>query len=396
MNVKAATHAVLAATAALFAGSNAIAAETLPPIPNLAGKVLTVRGPVDPASLGETLMHEHIFIDFQEPAPVVRKKATEVGRSLRPLSWATLDSIRAGQASLDNGMLVDFEESLAEVMEFKRRGGGTIVDVSNFGLGRDPDALLQVSQASDLNVVMGAGWYAKEFHPLNMDRLTVEEMTRTIVRDIVIGAEGTNVRSGIIGEVGIGGHPLTDNELKSVRASARAARLTGAPISFHVGGYREEKFRVLDVVESEGVNLRNVVMGHSNSLAVDIPFARRLLARGVFIEFDYLGAPGSPGGYLSDRNDFKVARGIAQLVKEGFADRIVLSHDVCQKIQLKKYGGAGYFYIHDYFLPALKRMGVSEADIDLMMVQNPRRALTFVAPQPRLPANATARVNTNL
>ncbi|MFO1466367.1 MAG: hypothetical protein U1F35_08005 [Steroidobacteraceae bacterium] len=141
------------------------------------------------------------------------------------------------------------------------------------------------------------------------------------------------------------------------RARAPAPGRRARAASFHVGGYREEKFTILDIVASEGVDMKRVVMGHSNSLALDLPLARRILARGVTIEFDWLGALGSPGGFLGASDDLKVARGLVQLIKEGYAGQIVLAHDVCTKLQLKKYGGLGYTYIDDYFLPRLRRWG---------------------------------------
>jgi phosphotriesterase-related protein len=352
-----------------------------PAIPNIAGKVLTVHGPVAPSTLGETLMHEHIFVDFQLPMPEHSKHATEVGISIQPLSLANLAAVRAGVWNADNDSLRDFDTSYEELLDYKRGGGGTVVDVSNIRLGRDPNALNRMSYATGLNIVMGAGWYQKRYHPLNMDQLTLEAMTGTIVRDIAVGVDGTSVRSGIIGEIGINGNPLTPNEIKSTRASARASRLTGAPMSFHVGGYREEKFKILDLVAAEGVDLQRVVMGHSNSLALDLPLARRVLARGVTLEFDWLGALGSPGGYLGASDDIKVAQGLVQLVKEGYGDRIVISHDVCTKLQLKKYGGLGFTYIDDYFLPTLRKMGLSATDIHKIMIDNPARQLTFEAPQ---------------
>jgi phosphotriesterase-related protein len=99
------------------------------------------------------------------------------------------------------------------------------------------------------------------------------------------------------------------------------------------------------------------------------------------IEFDWIGAPGSPGGYLGPLHDRKIAQGMARLVKEGYVDQILLSHDICTKIQYKKYGGFGYTYINDYFLPVLHEMGVKEEDIHKIMVENPARALTFMKPQ---------------
>jgi phosphotriesterase-related protein len=351
------------------------------PVPNMAGKILTVTGPIEPSQLGSTLMHEHIFIDFQNPVTrAAISRATDLRVHLSKVALDTLHDVRyRGIPNRDNLYLDSLRESIAEVMEFKQRGGGAIVDVSSIGLGRDPNALVQVAHATGLQVVMGAGWYQKQFHPSDMDRRTVEQLTEVIVRDVTVGAEGTGVRSGIIGEIGIDGDPLTENELKSVRAAARASRITGAAVTFHRGGVGEEKFRVLDAMAAEGADLRRVVMGHSNNIAIDVPFMKRLLDRGVFIQFDTLGRPRTALGGV---DDFKVARGIAELVKAGYADRITLSHDVCNKIHQKAYGGFGFSYISDHFLPVLRDLGVSDADTQKMMVENPRRVLTFVAPQP--------------
>ena len=363
------------------AGTNQAATTT--GIPNLAGKVLTVVGLVDPEVLGQTIMHEHIFIDFQNPVARANiSQATDMGLHLSPVSLNVLSEVRFRRTpNRDNLYLTDFGEAIDEVMEFKRHGGQTIVDVTSIGLGRDPHALQQVSQTTGLSIVMGAGWYQKQFHPADMDSRTIEELTDVIVRDIVVGAQGTSVRSGIIGEVGINGNPLTENEMKSIRASARASRITGAAISFHVGGRGEEKFVVLEAVAAEGADLRRVIMGHSNSIADDLPFMKRLLERGVFVQFDTLGRP---DGRLGGVDDGKVARGIVELIEAGYADRILLSQDVCNKIQLKKYGGTGFSYVLENFLPALRDLGVEEEDIHKMMVENPVRALTFAAPEPSL------------
>jgi phosphotriesterase-related protein len=361
-------------------------AALLPPIPDMSGKILTVAGPMEPSALGQTLMHEHIFIDFQDPKPK-SSLAANISADRPSLSLQTLSATRSRRigSARDSQALGDFEEMRAEVLEFKKWGGQAIADMSNIGLGRDPQALWQMSNATGLAIVMGAGWYYKDYHPLDMDRRTVEQLSDRIVRDIVVGVDGTNIRSGIIGEVGITGNPLTENEVKSVRASARASRLTGAPISFHVGGYREEKFRVLDVIASEGVDLSRVVMGHSWSAARgedNLAFNRRLLERGVFIEVDYLGVIQAGAGVLGGRNDRAVAQGVMEMIRAGYGDRILVGHDICNKLQLKKYGGTGFSYISEYFLPELRHLGATDVDIQRIMIENPRHALTFVAPRP--------------
>lgn len=335
---------------------------TTPPIPNLAGKVLTVAGPIDPAALGQTLTHEHIFIDFKAPPPMVP-----------PVTGVSV--LKATQpAGARAAGLTDFDESLAEIQGFKKIGGGTIVDVTNFGLTRDPEALLRVSKASGLNVVMGAGWYQKALHPPDMAERTVEELTAILVRDVTLGAQGTSIRSGIIGEVGVNGKPLEANELKSVRASARAARITGAPMTLHSFATSEEMMAVLDIIASEGVELSRIVMGHTGGK--DAAYVDRLFQRGVFVEWDYMGqAPLPPAA------DLQRIESIAAAIKAGHADHVLLSHDICTQAQLKKNGGGGYTYISNVILPGLKARGISEDTVRKIMVDNPRRALTFVAPQ---------------
>lgn len=346
-------------------------------IPNLAGMVLTVQGPLDPSRLGTTLMHEHIFIDFKAPPPMV-PAPTGIG----VLREATPAAAGGG----GGGGLTNYRESLAEILKFKERGGGTIVDVSNFGLTRDPDALLRVSRESGLNVVMGAGWYMRTLHPADMSERTVGELTDIVVRDITVGAQGTSVRSGIIGEVGTGVFgekgPLTDNEVKSIRASARAARLTGAPISIHSFALPGELQRVLDIIAAEGVALDRVVMGHTGTGNVEA--MRKYTDRGAYVEFDFMGqAPGSMGssGSLEEAAE-RIATQVKTLIDAGLAHRILLAHDVCIQGQLTGNGGGGFAYISNHVLPALAAKGVDEATIRTIMVENPRRVLTFVAPQP--------------
>lgn len=351
-------------------------------IPDLAGRALTVAGPVDPAVLGQTLMHEHIFVDLRRP-PHARRPDEDGPEAAQPLTIENLARVRHGASNADNDVLDDFDEMLEEVTAFRERGGSTIVDVSS--MSRAPEKLRRISAASGLHVVMGAGYYTPTFHPVDMDDRTVDDLTDGIVRDIVVGVDGTGVRSGIIGEVGVGDvgagpGGLSENERKSVRASGRASRRTGAPITFHIGGQGEDKFTVMDILADEGVAPDNIVFGHANNLATDLDYGRRVLDRGVFIEIDFLCPPGSPWGALFLPGDQRALPGLVTLLGEGYAGQILLGHDVCQKIQLTRYGGKGFTYISDHYLPALRRRGVDDATIERLMVANPARALAFAAP----------------
>lgn len=387
-------HAHLRSSAVALAAMIATAAPTIaqertPPrpstIPNMAGKILTVTGPIDPSQLGQTLMHEHIFIDFQKPVPTAPKFANAEDAAFyeQPLTMATLHGNRySGRRVKGSNFLGDFQESYDEVMEFKKAGGGAIVDVSEIGLGRDPKALQKISNATGLDVVMGASWYTKDYYPPDMDARTVDELADVIIRDITVGVDGTQIRSGVIGEIGIDGGPLTPNELKVIRASARASRITGAPVSFHAGGVDEERLVSIDTVLSEGVMPAQIIMGHSGGITPNLPLVKKILAKGVYLQIDWLGVATGPAGVLGNRSDRTIAQVIVDLARQGYADRILLGHDICTKLQLKKYGGNGFSYINEYFLPVLRELGASEEDIHKFMVENPRRALTFAPPGP--------------
>lgn len=377
---------VLVGSAGLHAQSTGTQA-----IPNLAGKALTVQGPIDPAALGQTLMHEHIFIDFKAPETAVGYElAMQEAPQGAPANPGQNRGRGMGQGpgggNAGGGGLTNYDEQLAEVMQFKKAGGGTIVDVTNIGLSRNPEGLLRVSKASGLNVIMGAGWYMKTLHPADMNQRTVEDLTRIIVHDITVGVKDTGIRSGIIGEVGTGAFgdrgPLTENELKSVRASARASRLTGAPISFHSFAPPEEMQKALDIVQAEGVDLNHVVMGHTGT--GDVAAMKRYTDRGAYVEFDFIGqAAGSMGarGSLQEGAE-RLAANIKTLIDAGLTERILVAHDVCIAGQLTKNGGGGYAYISNMVVPALEAKGVSRKTIQTILVDNPRRVLTFVAPQP--------------
>jgi phosphotriesterase-related protein len=361
-----------------------------PAIPDLAGKILTVAGPIDPSAAGQTLMHEHIFIDFKAPPPMMPPPVgINVLKLTQPASAPARGQVgdRPGPVpgrGGGGGGLTDYDESLAEITAFKKVGGGTIVDVTNFGLTRDPEALLRISKASGLHVVMGAGWYQKALHPPDMSDRSVDELTNIVVNDVTVGAQGTRIRSGIIGEVGINGNPLIENELKSIRASARAARLTGAPMLLHSFAPPAEMMQALDIIASEGVDLTRVVMGHSGR---DISATRPFFDRGVYIEWDYMGQ----ADQMTPERAAQIATTIASAINAGFADKVLVAHDICTKAQLAKNGGGGYAYIATMIVPALRAKGISDETIRKILIDNPRRALTFVASQRAVPQAATAR-----
>ena len=357
-------------------GAHPGAEQDIPPIPDLAGKVLTVNGPVDPGVLGATMMHEHIFINQNHPSNSGPTEATRVGFYLRPLTMDMLGAVIMGYKNRDNLILGNEDMAVRELEGYRKQGGGALVDATSIGLGRDPRTLLRVSNTTGVHIIMGASWYTKSWHPQDMDDRSVESLTQEIVRDVTIGVGGSGIRSGIIGEVGTIGNPLTQNEIKVIRASGRAARFTGAAVSLHTAAYAgtNDQDKILDLLESEGADLRRVILGHSDSLVKDMPLLQGLLERGVYVEFDLLGEFPMLRKRVTAAH---VGEVILELIKMGYLERILLSQDVDRKISLKSYGGMGYSFVLEQFVPHLLKKGVTQAQIRTLVEENPHRGADF-------------------
>ena len=195
------------------------------------GKVQTVRGLIEPADMGVTLMHEHLLLDFRcryvPPPEVSRIRFGEAPVTPR----LRADLLYEPLANLDNLLLLDEADAIEEALEFKLAGGGTVVDTTTLGLGRDPLGLRRISAATGLHVSMGAGYYVHLAHPPDMDNRTEDQLFDEIVRDVEVGVGDTGITCGHIGEIGC--EAQTPNEMKVVRAAARAQRRTGAMLNIH-------------------------------------------------------------------------------------------------------------------------------------------------------------------
>ena len=354
------------------------------------GKIMTVAGPIDPDDLGTTIMHEHLFIALtKQVAPDERSPASDVALWREKLTLENLHLARTRRSIFDNWILSDEDLAIREAMEFRKMGGDSIVEMTSTGIHRDPEGLLRVSRATGLNIVMGSGWYQKAYHPPDMDELTVEDMGEEIVRDINIGVRDTGIRSGVIGEVGVQGraHRAQRGE-EHPRVGPRQPCDGRGDLLPPREGRGREKFQTLAIMDEEGVDRSRVIYGHSDSSAGDIPLLLELLEEGVYIQFDLMGRVGVPidlgpsdGGVgLTLPLTAMVAAAIPQLIGAGHVDQILLSQDVCTKVQLKAYGGTGYSYILETFLPHLRSRGVSDENIRKMMVENPKRVLTLAEP----------------
>ncbi len=304
-------------------------------------KVRTVLGDVDPSEIGITLIHEHIFF----------KTVNENG---------------------EDRQIIDFDGQIDELSVFIGQGGGCVVDQTTIELGRQPTMLARLAQETGLHIVASTGFYHEPWLPDMVREADVEAVTQIMIKDVDQGIDDTDIRAGFIGEIGSSEISTTELEEKVLRAAGQANQATGAAISTHtVAG--AEALRQIDILLEEGVDPQRVIISH-----VDLDHVEHLkmvAERGVFLSFDTIGQPRFRDEYRMTGDEIRLETLLA-IVKAGFEDQIVLSHDIRRVGRLRVNGGHGYGHLLGTFIPLLLK-NLSEATINKFLVQNPCRALAF-------------------
>lgn len=343
----------------------------------MAGKAQTVLGPVSVGELGITLPHEHLLIDFRV---MYREPQGASGRGLEPVGLQNhYDLLYDWTRNLDNLRLLDEATAIEEALLFRREGGRTLVDATSVGLGRDPLALQRIARATGLHVIMGAGYYVAAAHPPDIDGKTEDDIAREIVRDVTEGVGDTGARAGLIGEIGCS-WPWTANERKSVRAAAEAAKQTGAPLMIHPGRNPAAPEAHLEEVRRVGFDLGRVIMCHIDRTVSDPARLKAIAETGCYLEYDLFGSEVSyyPLSDFEMPSDAERMRQILWLGEQGHAPQILISHDICYKVRLARYGGHGFAHIPRRIVPRLRKKGLGEMEVQALIVGNPARAVTFV------------------
>jgi phosphotriesterase-related protein len=303
--------------------------------------VQTVAGPVEPGALGFTLTHEHVFLSM----------------------WA--DDGHSFMAQLD-----DEDVLAAELTAFREAGGGCVVDQTPGGSGRNPLGLRRLSERTGLAIVTGCGWYVEAFYadrePLS--RRTVGDITQQLLGEIRSGLDGTDVKPGIIGEIGAGQGWVSPLEERVHRAAARAQVESGLPLATHTLHHGAGRHQ-MSIFDDEGVDPARVCIGHCDTFP-SLDYCLEVARWGGYVSLDNVGLQ------LGD-HEAAVRRLVLDLIEAGFASQILLSQDVGQMAELGSRGGRGYAYLATKFLPALREAGVDDATVKAITVENPARWLTI-------------------
>ena len=342
------------------------------------GKVQTVRGLIEPDELGPTLMHEHILWDVTRPEVRARAEAEAT-----PEVEITLETVwevnRRSILDFGNQRNHDHAVALKELIRLRESGGAAIVDLSNFGLEPDPEGLRALSEGSGVTIIQGAGYYVDEYIPEEIKGMSVEAMTAEIVGQVTQGCWGTEVRAGIIGEIGCM-WPLRPFERKALQAAAGAQQDTGAAINVHPGRHADAPFEIVKIIAEAGGDPTRLVMSHIDRTFFSTDQVLALADTGCVIEYDFFGIETSYYWFADTDlpTDYMRLAYIRALFDRGFGGQVVVSHDICTKTRMVTYGGHGYGHILRNVVPLMRQKGFAENEIDQILVGTPRRLLTFV------------------
>jgi phosphotriesterase-related protein len=246
----------------------------------------------------------------------------------------------------------------------------------------------RVARATGLNVVHGTGVYVEPSHPDWVQSASVEDLADLFISEVRVGIGDTGVRAGIIGEIGTSGvakasrdyrrvGDITAEEEKVLRAAGRASVATGAAVGVHLDVRGHGAHRIIDILEEEGVDPSRMIMDHMDPVA-DFDYHLAVAARGVFVEYDQFGRDyyadeiGVSWGHDTLRLEY-----VRAMIEAGYEDQLLLSHDVCLKMDLRAYGGNGYDHIFTSVVPTMKRKGITGQQIEKLFIENPKRALAF-------------------
>jgi len=338
--------------------------------------VQTVTGSISASDMGVTLPHEHIFVDMRSTwsKPTRTDKLDLVDARVSQEIMGLLMHDMA--VCKDNLILSDPDIAAKELCMFKSLDGRTIVDVTTRGLSPKPTALRDLSRSVGLNIIQGTGYYTARTHPPDMPQKNTNELAEEMIRDIQVGFEGTDVKAGIIGELGVS-HPIDDSEKKVLRAAAHAQRSTGVAISVHLPWRGKHGLTVIDLLESERVAPGKIIIDHMDDLEdMSFEYHRVVAERGVYLEFDCFGQEDyvEAENFVHPRDTERVAA-LKRLIDAGYTDNLLLSQDVCLKTYTRTYGGYGYAHIQRTIVPMMKQIGITDRDIEHMMIRNPARVL---------------------
>ncbi len=341
--------------------------------------IQTFRGEMPLSKYKRISPHEHLFIDLiHEAVEPTTPEAKELYYS--PVRMDILGPLRRNPYIVrDNLILSDKDDAVSELKYLQRHNVGLFVDLSCVGIERNVDRLRYVSDNSQVDITLGTGFYVHDTLSEEVCAMSVEEMADFMINEIENGIDGTDIRAGVIGEIGVS-EVIYPVERKALLASAIAHKKTGLPVYVHTYPWSRAGLEAADLLRDNGVAPHNICICHVD-VTFDYEYLLEMLKAGYYIEFDNFGKefyfPPQDGAFAGGpfATDVERVRMLKQLMADGYGKQLIAATDICLKASLHKYGGWGYDHIFENIIPMMQQEGFSQEEIDLIIDENPMRFL---------------------
>ena len=303
--------------------------------------VQTVTGPLAASELGLTLIHEHVITDLRDPP-----------------------ERRGGDYDPDDA----FQVALPYLEALRAAGGETLVEPTPIFIGRDPAGLRRLSEASRVRIICATGVYGaagQRFIPDDAREEPAERLAERYLEEIENGIGSTGVRPGLI-KTGVNREtPLPEIERKLVRAALLAGKQSGLTVASHTGP-AAPALEELELIHETGFDPNRFIWVHAQN-ETDLEQHRRLARQGVWVELDGVNASSAERHLAAVRS----------LAEADLLGRTLISQDAGWYRPGPERGSQyrGYTFLLEEFVPMLRSVGFSEADVRRLLVENPARAL---------------------
>jgi phosphotriesterase-related protein len=312
------------------------------------GTVETVRGPVDVSELGRTLMHEHILI-------IEPEALQNYGHAFGASYWDEEERVA---------------DAIAKLQRVRDAGIQTLVDPTAPGLGRYIPRIQQLNAAVDLNVIVATGVYAFLELPNFLRYRSPEAIAELFVREIRVGINDTGVKAGFL-KCAVEEHGIAGDVPRILAAVAMASVETGAPVMVHTNAAARTGIAALEALTGHGVDPSRIVIAHMGD-SNDMDYQRSIAETGAWLGHDRFGID-----HFNPHEDR--IRTLLALLEAGYGDQLHISHDSACFNDFFSGDPAfanerpDYLLISNRVLPALRDAGLTDQDIDRLMVANPQR-----------------------
>ncbi|EOU2462993.1 phosphotriesterase-related protein [Vibrio navarrensis] len=260
--------------------------------------------------------------------------------------------------------LDQFELLCDEMRAVQQRGVRNIIEVTNAFMGRNPQFIENLIDATGINVLLSTGFYIEGFFPQALYQMSAEQIAQGMIDEIEQGIPDSRLKASLIGEIGSSEAHFSPTEQKVFQAAAIAHLHTGRPISTHQSMSTMGREQ-LQLLQRYGVAMDKVTVGHCD-LRDNLDHLLWMLDQGCYVQFDTIGK----NSYYPDG---KRAATLALLCERGYEKQLMLSMDITRRSHLKANGGLGFSYLMDEFVPLLKQHGIDQTQIDTLLRTNPAR-----------------------